>query len=138
MVISTGLKILYSFLYMKYINYIHLLNFLLLPSLSYMWPPFRVTCFSSYCLYFYLVYIPCIRENMQFLAFWTWLTLLKMIISLTWHCVWYFLLSYWHQSFAIIYVWDCIFGFLFVYSYSTQSRSKNQHKSLALYSLLFR
>jgi hypothetical protein len=32
--ISTGLKILDSFLYRKYINHIHLLNFLLLPSLS--------------------------------------------------------------------------------------------------------
>jgi hypothetical protein len=34
MVISTGLKILYSFLYRNYINHIHHLNFLLLPSLS--------------------------------------------------------------------------------------------------------
>jgi hypothetical protein len=38
MVILTGLKILYSFLYREYINHIHLLNFLLLPSLSHMWP----------------------------------------------------------------------------------------------------
>jgi hypothetical protein len=34
MVISTGSKILYSFLYRKYINHVHLLNFLLLPSFS--------------------------------------------------------------------------------------------------------
>jgi hypothetical protein len=34
MVISTGLKILCSFLYRKYITLIHLLNFLLLPSFS--------------------------------------------------------------------------------------------------------
>jgi hypothetical protein len=34
MVISTGLKILHSFLYRKHINHIHLLIFLLLPSLS--------------------------------------------------------------------------------------------------------
>jgi hypothetical protein len=34
MVISTGLKILYSFLYREYINHIHLLNFFLLASLS--------------------------------------------------------------------------------------------------------
>jgi hypothetical protein len=34
MVISTGLKILYSFLYRKYITHIHLFNFILLPSLS--------------------------------------------------------------------------------------------------------
>jgi hypothetical protein len=33
-VISTGLKILYLFLHRKYINLIHLLNFLLLTSLS--------------------------------------------------------------------------------------------------------
>jgi hypothetical protein len=34
MVISTGLNILYSLLYRKYIIHTHLLNFLLLPSLS--------------------------------------------------------------------------------------------------------
>jgi hypothetical protein len=34
MVISTGLKTLYSFLNRKYINHIHILNFLWLPSLS--------------------------------------------------------------------------------------------------------
>jgi hypothetical protein len=34
MVISTSLKILYSFLYRRYINHIHLLNLFLLPSLS--------------------------------------------------------------------------------------------------------
>jgi hypothetical protein len=33
MVVSTSLKILYSFLYREYINHIHLLYFLLLPSL---------------------------------------------------------------------------------------------------------
>jgi hypothetical protein len=33
-VISTDSKILYSFLYRKYINHVHLLNFLLLPSFS--------------------------------------------------------------------------------------------------------
>jgi hypothetical protein len=46
MVISTGLKIIYSFSYRKCINHIHLLNFLFLPSLSHMWPPLSVTCFS--------------------------------------------------------------------------------------------
>jgi hypothetical protein len=39
MVVSTSLKILHSFLYREYINYIHLLNFLLLPSPSLMWSP---------------------------------------------------------------------------------------------------
>jgi hypothetical protein len=36
MVVSTGLKILYSFLYREYIKHIHLLNFRLLPSPSHM------------------------------------------------------------------------------------------------------
>jgi hypothetical protein len=31
----------------------HLLNFLLLPNLSCMWPPHSTTCFSWYCLYLY-------------------------------------------------------------------------------------
>jgi hypothetical protein len=46
MVISTGLKIIFSFWYRKCINLIHLLNFLLLPFLSHMWPPLSVICFS--------------------------------------------------------------------------------------------
>jgi hypothetical protein len=46
MVISTGLKFLYLFLFRKYINHIHLLNFLPLPSLSNMWTLLHVTCFS--------------------------------------------------------------------------------------------
>jgi hypothetical protein len=45
-VISTGLKILYLFLYRKYINHIHLLNFLLLFSLSWLWSPLSMTWFS--------------------------------------------------------------------------------------------
>jgi hypothetical protein len=49
MVVSTGLRILYLFLYREYINNIHLLNFLLLPHPSHMWPPLSVTSFSLYC-----------------------------------------------------------------------------------------
>jgi hypothetical protein len=37
-VVLTSLKILYSLLYREYINHICLLNYLLLPSLSNMWP----------------------------------------------------------------------------------------------------
>jgi hypothetical protein len=33
-------------LYRKYINQVHLLNFLLLPSLSCKWPPLSLICFS--------------------------------------------------------------------------------------------
>jgi hypothetical protein len=46
MVVSTGLKILCSFLYRKYVNHVHLCNFLLLPSLSCVWPPLSMTNFS--------------------------------------------------------------------------------------------
>jgi hypothetical protein len=46
MLISICLKILYSFLYKKYINHIHFLNFLILPSLSFMWTLLSVTCLS--------------------------------------------------------------------------------------------
>jgi hypothetical protein len=39
-------KILYSFLYREYMTYTHFLNFLLLPSISCMWSPLSMTCFS--------------------------------------------------------------------------------------------
>jgi hypothetical protein len=39
-------KFLYSFLCREYISHINLLNFLLLPSLSHMWLPLSITCFS--------------------------------------------------------------------------------------------
>jgi hypothetical protein len=45
-VVSAGLRILYSFLYRENISYIHLLNFLLLPYPSHMCPPLNVTSFS--------------------------------------------------------------------------------------------
>jgi hypothetical protein len=49
MVISTGLKILYSLLYRRYITiFNHILNFLLLSSLSHMWSPLSVTCFHNF------------------------------------------------------------------------------------------
>jgi hypothetical protein len=43
MATSAGLKILYSFLFGEYINHIHLLNFLLLPSLSGRWSLLSMT-----------------------------------------------------------------------------------------------
>jgi hypothetical protein len=46
MLISRGLKILYSFLFREYTSHIHLLKFLLSPSFSYIWPVLRVNCFS--------------------------------------------------------------------------------------------
>jgi hypothetical protein len=47
MVISSSLNVLYSFLYRKYINYIHLLYILLLPCLSHQFPPLSV---ALHCL----------------------------------------------------------------------------------------
>jgi hypothetical protein len=44
MVVSIGLKILYSFLCREYLNHVHLLNFLLLPSPFPMWLPLSLTC----------------------------------------------------------------------------------------------
>jgi hypothetical protein len=48
MVISIGLKILCLFLHREYLDHIHHLNFLLLPSPSRMWLPLSVTGFSKY------------------------------------------------------------------------------------------
>jgi hypothetical protein len=45
MVVSTVLKILYSFLYRGYINHIHFLNFPLLPLPSCLCPYFSATFF---------------------------------------------------------------------------------------------
>jgi hypothetical protein len=45
MVAATGLKTLYSFLYREHLNHIHLLNFLLLHTLSHM-GLLSMTCFS--------------------------------------------------------------------------------------------
>jgi hypothetical protein len=51
-----SLKILYSFQCREYMNRIHHLTLLLLPSLSHIWPPLGLTCFSYYCWI-------CIRSN---------------------------------------------------------------------------
>jgi hypothetical protein len=84
MVISTGLKILYLFLYRNYITHIDLSNFLLShPSLMYdlplAWPVFH----KNVVLYY--VFIAHIRETMWPLAFWTWLASLKVMFSSSIH-----------------------------------------------------
>jgi hypothetical protein len=56
MVVSFSLKILCSFLYRKYNNHVHPLNFLLLSSLLVL-TSFSMTCFSKYCLIIHL--LPC-------------------------------------------------------------------------------
>jgi hypothetical protein len=50
---SIGLKILYSFLFRKDINLIHLLNFFHLPSISCMWPSSLRDLFFTVLLYLY-------------------------------------------------------------------------------------
>jgi hypothetical protein len=85
-VISTGFKILCSYLCKKYINCIHLFN--IFPSFSHMWPPLCITCTSKHCLCLYWVHISDMRENMCPLLSWVWLTSLKMmffISGLKWH-----------------------------------------------------
>jgi hypothetical protein len=43
MMVSAGLRFLYSFLYREYITHIQVLSFLLLPYPSLAWPPLSVT-----------------------------------------------------------------------------------------------
>jgi hypothetical protein len=57
----------------EYISHIHL-NFLLLL------PPLICDQFFIILLYLCQVYIPHMRENMWLLAFWTWLTSLKLML----------------------------------------------------------
>jgi hypothetical protein len=58
--------------------------------------PYDHACF---CVYVYLwIYVLCMRENMQLLSFWTWLSLLKMMSSncihlLSNHIVSFFLMA---------------------------------------------
>jgi hypothetical protein len=84
-VVSTSLKILYSFLYREYFNHIHHSNFLLYPtSLAYMWPPLAWLVFHSIAVFVSGLYSN-MNENMQLLAFCTWLTSLKMMFSSSFH-----------------------------------------------------
>jgi hypothetical protein len=63
MVVSTGLKILYSFLYRVH-NHIHLLNFLLLPSPS--CPPISITCFHNIAVFVLVLYSTYERKYVAF------------------------------------------------------------------------
>jgi hypothetical protein len=66
MVVSTSLRILYSFLDRKYINSIHLLSFLPLPYSSHMWPPLSMTCFHNIAAFVLGLYSTNEREHMAF------------------------------------------------------------------------
>jgi hypothetical protein len=43
--------------------------------------PCMICMYNIASIYLYWVYIPHMRENMRPLAFWTWLTSLKMMLS---------------------------------------------------------
>jgi hypothetical protein len=51
LVISPGLRILYSFLCREYTNHMHLLSFFLLTYPSHMWPVFNIIVVFVSCLY---------------------------------------------------------------------------------------
>jgi hypothetical protein len=74
--ISTGLKNLYSFLYRECINHLHLLNFLLLPSLSHMWPPLTLTCSSTE------IHLLNINWPYRWISFWSFHFVLLIYISI--------------------------------------------------------
>jgi hypothetical protein len=76
MAVSSGLRILCSFLYSLYINHIRVFNFLLLPSPSHMWNPLSMTCFSYCCICIRSVFS--IWEKMWLLTFCTWLISFKI------------------------------------------------------------
>jgi hypothetical protein len=65
-----------------------LFSFLSFPKFHRVFPPLQ-TCSTSefvyyacFCVYVYIwISHPCMRENMQFLCFWSWLTSLNMMSS---------------------------------------------------------
>jgi hypothetical protein len=84
MVISTGLKILYLLLQRKSISHVHLLNFLLLPPSLICDLPLVRPVFHSIAVFVLGLYSTYERKR-GLLAFWTWLTSLKMMFSSSIH-----------------------------------------------------
>jgi hypothetical protein len=80
-VASASLRLLYSLLYSEHIKHIQVLSFLPFPYFS--CAPLLLVCdpWPIIFLHLFWVYNPHMRENMRFLNFWAWLTLLKMMIS---------------------------------------------------------
>jgi hypothetical protein len=88
MVVSAGLRFLYSFLYMEYINHIQVFSFLLLPYPSCAWSPIVwpvLHNIATFVLGLYSKYIYICIKNMWLLAFWALLTSLKVMFSSSIH-----------------------------------------------------
>jgi hypothetical protein len=79
MVTLASLKCLYSFLYSEKSNHIQVFSFLPLPFPCLPQLPLSVNCATLQLLFY--IYNPHMMENMQLLAFWAWLTSLKMIFT---------------------------------------------------------
>jgi hypothetical protein len=73
-VASGSLRLLYLLIYSEHNNHIQVLGF-----------PLVCNPCPIILLHFFGVYNPPKRENMRFLTFWAWLTLLKMIFSSSIH-----------------------------------------------------
>jgi hypothetical protein len=85
-VASASLRLLYSLLYREHINHTQVLGFLPLPYSSHVVSPLSVWPMSNNITAFILgLSSTCERQNTQFLALWTWLTLLKMMFSSSIH-----------------------------------------------------
>jgi hypothetical protein len=72
---------LYLLLYSEHINHIQVFGFLPFPYPSHVQSPLSVWPMSNNITAFVLVYNLNVRENLWFLAFSAWLTLLKMMFS---------------------------------------------------------
>jgi hypothetical protein len=80
-VASASLRLLYSLLNREPINHIQVLGCLAFPYVSRVCSPFSVWTISNNITHLFWVYNQHMRKNMWFLAFWTWLTSLKMMFS---------------------------------------------------------
>jgi hypothetical protein len=78
-------RLLYSLLYSEHINHIQVFVFLPLPYPSCVQFPLVCDLCPIILLHLFQVYNLHMRENMQILAFWTWLTSVKMMFSSSIH-----------------------------------------------------
>jgi hypothetical protein len=84
MLASASLRLLYSLLFSKHINHIQVFGFLSLPYPYHTRPPLSVTCVQYHnCICFRSIIG--IWGKTWFLAFWVWLTSLKMMSSSSIH-----------------------------------------------------
>jgi hypothetical protein len=84
-VASASLRLLYLLLYSKHIKHFQISGFLPYPiPLMGIFPLVYDPC-PIILLHLFWVYNPHMRENMEFLAFWAWLTSLKMMFSSSIH-----------------------------------------------------